>query len=34
MSKNGGKIEIYNSENSEKNLLFFIDNGVKIKYLL
>ena len=30
----GGKIEIYNSENSEKNLLFFIDNGVKIKYLL
>jgi len=30
----GGKIEIYNSENSEKNLLFFINNGVKIKYLL
>ena len=30
----GGKMEIYNSENSEKNLLFFINNGVKIKYLL
>ena len=30
----GGKIEIYNSDNSEKNLLFFIKNGVKIKYLL
>ena len=30
----GGKIEIYNSDNSEKNLLFFINNGVKIKYLL
>ena len=30
----GGKIEIYSSDNSEKNLLFFINNGVKIKYLL
>jgi len=30
----GGKIEIYNSENSGKNLLFFINEGVKIKYLL
>jgi len=30
----GGNIEIYNSENSGKNLLFFINDGVKIKYLL
>ena len=31
---NGGKIEIYNSKKSEKNLLFFINDGVKIKYSL
>ena len=30
----GGKIEINNTENSGKNLLFFINDGVKIKYLL
>ena len=30
----GGKIEIYNSENSGQNLLFFINDGVKIKYSL
>ena len=30
----GGKMEIYNSEDLGKNLLFFINDGVKIKYLL
>ena len=30
----GGKLQIINSENKENDLLFLINDGVKIKYLL
>ena len=30
----GGKLQIINSENKENGLLFLINDGVKIKYLL